>query len=76
AYIHPRTFDSTGVGMPPGMFATFLVAFVGMTLLFVTLWKYEMAAKHTTFRLRALRRALGDDDDLSPVRRSAAPQSL
>jgi len=77
AYIHPRTFDSTGVGMPPEMFATFAVAFVGMALLFVTLWKYEMAAKHTTFRLRALRRALiGEDDDLAPVRRSAAPQSL
>jgi heme exporter protein C len=47
-----------------------------MTLLFFTLVKYEMASKHATFRLRALRRKLAgdDDDDLMLTGRSAAPQ--
>ena len=47
-----------------------------MACLFVTLWKYELASKHATFRLRALKRKLADeDDDWSPnPRRSAAPQ--
>ena len=31
--------------MPGEMMLTFLVALVGMALLFVTLWKYEMASK-------------------------------
>ena len=48
---------------------------VGMALLFVTLWKYELASKHATFRLRALKRRLAADDEWSPnPRRSAAPQ--
>jgi hypothetical protein len=41
----------------------------------LTLAKYEMASKHATFRLRALRRRLaGDDDELAFSGRSAAPQ--
>ena len=62
--------------MPGSMRLTFLVSLIGMALLFVTLWKYELASKHATFRLRALKRRLaGDDDDWSPnPRRSAAPQ--
>jgi heme exporter protein C len=56
------------------MMLTFLVALAGMALLFLTLIKYEMASKHATFRLRALRRRLaGDDDDLMLPARSAAP---
>jgi heme exporter protein C len=46
-----------------------------MALLFVTLWKYELASKHASFQLRALKRRLaGEDDGWVPVRRSAAPQ--
>ena len=41
-------------------------------LLWVTLWRYEMASKHARAQLRALRRLLGGEDD-EPVRRSAAP---
>jgi heme exporter protein C len=44
--------------MPGEMRATFLVSLLGMTLLFVTLWKYELASKHARERLRALRRKL------------------
>ena len=46
-----------------------------MALLFVTLWKYELASKHATFRLRALKRKLAATTSWAPnPRRSAAPQ--
>jgi heme exporter protein C len=71
--VHPRTLGTTTGGMPGSMMLTFLVALAGMTLLFVTLWKYEMAAKHTTFQLRALKRKLAGEDEFVPVGRTAAP---
>ena len=37
---------------------TFLVSLAAMTLLFVTLWKYELASKHAREQLRSLRRPL------------------
>ncbi len=75
AYIHPATGATVAGGLPPKMGLTFAVAMLGMGLLFLTLVKYEMASKHATFRLRALRRRLaGDDDDLRLPARSAAPQ--
>jgi heme exporter protein C len=68
---HPRTL--TAGGMPGEVWLTFFVALVGVTLLFVTLWKYEMAAKHTRFEIKALRRRLtGERGPASG--RSAAPQ--
>jgi heme exporter protein C len=74
-YVHPETLATTTGGMPGKFALTFVVALTGMALLFVTLVKYEMASKHATFRLRALRRRLaGDDDELSLGGRSAAPQ--
>jgi heme exporter protein C len=72
SYVHPRTLGTTTGGMPGSMMLTFLIALVGMALLFVTLWKYEMASKSAGAQVRALRlRLLGDDDALP--RRSAAP---
>ena len=74
SFTHPQTATTT-TSAPASVTLTFLVALVGMTLLFMTLVKYEMASKHATFRLRALRRRLaGDDDELSLTGRSAAPQ--
>ena len=74
SFTHPQT-GTTTTSAPASVTLTFLVALAGMTLLFVTLCKYEMASKHATFRLRALRRRLaGDDDELSLTGRSAAPQ--
>src|SRR3712207_2346046 len=62
SYVHPRTLGTTTGGMPGEMMLTFLIALVGMTLLFVTLWKYEMASKSAGAQVRALRlRLLGDD---------------
>jgi heme exporter protein C len=76
AFSHPRVLSTTGGSMPGSMRLTFLVALLGMATLFVTLWKYELASKHATFRLRALKRRLAaeDDDGWVPVRRTAAPQ--
>jgi heme exporter protein C len=71
--VHPRTFDSAD-NLPGAMRTAFLVCILGMTLLYVTLWKYEMAHKHTTAQLRALKRKLGGDDDGLRSRRSAAPE--
>jgi heme exporter protein C len=73
AYTHPRVLGTTGGSMPGDMRLTFLIALVGMALLFVTLWKFEMAAKHARARLSSLRRRLHGDDDLPVLRRTAAP---
>src|SRR6266567_3557421 len=43
AYTHPRVLSTTGGNLPGSMRLTFLVALAGMALLYVTLWKYEMA---------------------------------
>jgi heme exporter protein C len=74
SFLHPRTLGTTTGGMPGEMMLTFLVALVGMALLFVTLWKYEMAAKMTRGRIRALRRKLTGDAEAVFTGRSAAPQ--
>ena len=70
--VHPRTFDSAG-NLPGAMRTAFLVCLLGMTLLYVTLFHYEIAHKETTARLRALKRRLGGDETLR-ARRSAAPE--
>jgi heme exporter protein C len=74
AYLHPRTLDNISGNLPGRMQVCFYLAMVAITLLFVTLWRYEMASKHATAQLRALRRLLSGDEDDEPVRRSAAPQ--
>jgi heme exporter protein C len=55
AYVHPRVLGSTS-NLPPRMALTFLVSLLGMALLYTTLCKYELTAKHTRAQLRALRR--------------------
>jgi heme exporter protein C len=72
---HPRVLSTTGGALPGSMRLTFIVCLLGMAALFVTLCKYELASKHATFRLRALKRQLeSEDDGWVPVRRTAAPQ--
>jgi heme exporter protein C len=73
--VHPRVLSTTGGSMPGSMRLTFLVSLIGMALLFVTLWKYELASKSATFRLRALKRKLAGDEEVwaGNPRRSAAP---
>jgi heme exporter protein C len=55
SFTHPEVLTQTGGAMPGEMRLTFLVALLGMTLLFVTLWKLELTAKHASMQLRRLR---------------------
>jgi heme exporter protein C len=58
AYTHPRVLSQTGGSLPGDMRLTFLVALAAMALLFVTLWKLELTAKHASLQLKKLRRRL------------------
>jgi heme exporter protein C len=73
AYAHPRVLQSQG-NLPAKMQLTFYVAIAGMALLYVTLVRYEIAAKLTRGRVRALKRRLAGEDLLPATGRSAAPQ--
>jgi heme exporter protein C len=73
AYLHPRVFGSTN-NLPGSMAFTLLVSVVAMALLFATLCKFELTAKHTRSQLRALRRRLSGELADTPTRpRSAVP---
>ena len=72
-YVHPRVLTLTGGNLPGSMRLVFVISLLGIALLYVTLWKYEMAAKNTRMQVRALRRAMLGDDAVSPLKRSAAP---
>jgi heme exporter protein C len=76
AVTHPRVLDASGGAMPGPMRLTFLVALVAMAVLYVTLVRYELAAKRARIRLKALRRRLAGDDGFAPLPRSAAPTHL
>ena len=72
-YVHPRVLTLTGGNLPGSMRLTFLISLLGITLLYVTLWKYEMAAKNARMQVRRLRRTLLGDDAVPGYGRSAAP---
>jgi heme exporter protein C len=72
-YVHPRVLNLEGGNLPGPMKLTFYVALIGFALLYVTLWRYEMAAKNARSQLRRLRRTLLGDDAGRPYGRSAAP---
>jgi heme exporter protein C len=69
--IHPRTLDSTD-NLPGGMRWAFLACLLGMTLLYVTLWRFEITHKLTRARVKALKRRLGGGEVVRG--RSAAPE--
>jgi heme exporter protein C len=71
--VHPRVLTLGGGNLPGPMRLTFLVSLAGIALLFATLCKYEMTAKHTRSQVRALRRRLLGEDTVRPLGRSAAP---
>ena len=71
--VHPRVLTLEGGNLPGAMRLVFYISLLGILLLYVTLWKYEMAAKNARAQTRALRRTLLGDDDLRPLKRSAAP---
>ena len=72
-YVPPRVLTLTGGNLPGSMRLTFLISLVGITLLYVTLWKYEMTAKNARMQVRRLRRTLLGDDAMPGYGRSAAP---
>ena len=59
AYTHPRVLSATGGHMPGSMRFTFLLSLCALTLLFLTLRRLELTAKHVSFQLRAIRRTTG-----------------
>jgi heme exporter protein C len=70
--VHPRTLSAAD-NLPGKMMLAFLVCLVGMALLYVLLWQYEITHKTTVAQLRALKRKLAGDEGLR-ARRSAAPE--
>lgn len=67
---HPRVLQDSS-NLPGEVWLVFFLALLGMALLYVTLWRFEMAAKNTRGQIRKLRRRLGAD---VVATRSAAPR--
>jgi heme exporter protein C len=72
-FVHPRVLTLSGGRLPASMALAFYISLIGIALLYVTLWRYEMAAKNVRIQLRRLRRSLDGEDALRPLARSAAP---
>jgi heme exporter protein C len=72
-FVHPRILTLGGGNLPGSMRLTFLVSLLGMSLLFATLMKLEMAAKTARIETRRVRRLLYGEGGAAPFRRSAAP---
>jgi heme exporter protein C len=66
AYTHPRVLSQTGGDLPGEMRLTFLVSLAAMALLFLTLWKLELSAKHASEQLKRLRRRLEEAPGSAP----------
>jgi heme exporter protein C len=63
AFTHPRVFQVTGAQLPLSMGLTFLAALSAVTLLFITLCRFELRAKALRARIRALERAALEEGD-------------
>jgi heme exporter protein C len=74
AFLHPRVLGSTS-NLPGPMAFTFLISLLAIALLYATLCKYELTAKHTRAQVRALRRRLAGEGT-GARGRSAAPSAL
>ena len=64
--VHPRVFATAEGGMPAKMWITFLVCFAGMSLLWVTLARFELSAKSTSASLARLRRSIEGEGAARP----------
>jgi heme exporter protein C len=60
AFTHPRVLSATGGNMPGSMRLTFVAAIGAIALLYITLWRIEIASKETSGELRRLRRRLAE----------------
>ena len=72
-FVHPRVLGTANGGLPSQMAWVFVLAIVAIGLLFALMCAYEIAAKQTKWKLRALRRRLLGGDAVAPLGRSAAP---
>src|SRR5271168_603694 len=72
AYVHPRVFSNTS-NLPASMAFTFLVSLLAIALLFATLCKYELTAKHARAQLRALRRLVAAQGGETSLRATVPP---
>lgn len=57
-FSHPRVLSATGGNMPGSMRVAFLVALAAIALVYVTLWRLEIASKLASLEIRRLRRRL------------------
>jgi heme exporter protein C len=71
--IHPRVFATSEGGLPDSMLFTFLVCFVGIGLLWITLVKTEMVGKKVSGQVSFLRRRLHEDGAGGSVSGRIAP---
>jgi len=72
--VHPRVFATAEGGLPGSMLFTFLVCLAGMALLWVSLVRFELAAKSASARLSRLRRALEGEAYMAPTASRVAPR--
>ncbi|HEX8752965.1 MAG TPA: cytochrome c biogenesis protein CcsA [Solirubrobacterales bacterium] len=70
--VHPRVFGVANGGLPGSMLFTFLCCLAAVALLWVTLVKFELAAKSASGQVKRLRRAL--DAPTSGARSRIAPE--
>jgi heme exporter protein C len=79
--IHPRVFATAEGGMPAKMWVTFLACLAGMALLWLTLARFELAAKSASASVARLRRVLDGErraaggSRVAPAVPSEAPAS-
>lgn len=59
--VHPRVFATAEGGLPGSMRLVFVVAIIGIALLFITLFKLELTLKQTKGRISKAERRLNPD---------------
>jgi heme exporter protein C len=65
--LHPRVFATAEGGLPGKMWLTFAVSLAAIGLLWLTLVRFELAAKSASAQLSRLRRALAEDESATSV---------
>jgi heme exporter protein C len=74
AYTHPRVLSATGGHMPGSMRLAFLASLAAVGLVYVTLWRLEVASKEASLEIRRLRRRLEAALPRDAVLAAAAPE--
>jgi heme exporter protein C len=72
AFTHPRVLSATGGNMPGSMRLAFLAAIGAIALVYVTLWRIEIAAKEASAQLRRTRRRAEAAVEAAPPRHEFA----